>query len=71
MIFQPFRCAGNFHADLAGYAELLGRVYLDHWDFFLSLDDAFFSTWVCTISAFILVLNFRNRQGQDYATLKG
>jgi hypothetical protein len=31
----------------------------------------FFPTWVCTISAFILVLNFRNRQDQDYATLKG
>ena len=41
MISQPFWCAGNFYTALAGPAELLGRVYFDHWDFFLSLDDAF------------------------------
>ena len=41
MIFQPYRCASNIHAALAGPSELLGRVYIDHRDFFLSLDDAF------------------------------
>ncbi len=71
MIYQPFRCAGNFHAALVGPAELLGRVYLDHVISFYPWTTLFFPTWVCTISAFILVLNFRNRQDQDYATLKG
>ena len=71
MIFQSYRCTGNVYTELANPADLLGHVYLDHRDFFLSLDDLFLPASVFTISAFILMLNFCNKLDQDCVTLEG